>query len=214
MLAASTNPPELAKRMRASQAGMMPGWRCLRIAMFTVSGPGMRRAARWSGHARERSRWVFLPWRVLASLHTLPVGQQFFEPPGLYRQLPAAEVVREYLAEIPRLIGSSDAFAVLAHIDYPVRYWPRQAGPFAPNAFEEEFRHAMRVLAVSGRALEVNTAVPLPAAVVRWWREEGGEAITFGSDAHDPALLASGRSRRRRPWLRLTGSDPAVIPLT
>jgi histidinol-phosphatase (PHP family) len=50
----------------------------------------------------------------------------------------------------------------------------------------------MRVLAVSGRALEVNTAVPLPAAVVRWWREEGGEAITFGSDAHDPTLLASG----------------------
>jgi hypothetical protein len=44
----------------------------------------------------------------------------------------------------------------------------------------------------SSRALEVNTAVPLPAAVVRWWREEGGEAITFGSDAHDPALLASG----------------------
>ena len=130
--------------------------------------------------------------RVLASLHTLPVGQQFFEPPGLYRQWPAAEVIREYLAEIPRLIRSSDAFAVLAHIDYPVRYWPAQAGPFDPNAFEEEFRQALRVLAVSGRALEVNTAVPLPTAVVRWWREEGGEAVTFGSDAHDPTLLANG----------------------
>jgi histidinol-phosphatase (PHP family) len=22
------------------------------------------------------------------------------------------------------------------------------------------------------------------------WREEGGEAVTFGSDAHDPTLLA------------------------
>ena len=42
------------------------------------------------------------------------------------------------------------------------------------------------------RALEVNTAVPLHPTVVRWWGEEGGEAVTFGSDAHDPTLLASG----------------------
>jgi histidinol-phosphatase (PHP family) len=81
---------------------------------------------------------------------------------------------------------------LLAHIDYPVRYWPAQAGPFDPNAFEEKFRQALRVLTVSGRALEVNTAVPLHAPVVRWWREEGGEAVTFGSDGHDPTLLASG----------------------
>jgi histidinol-phosphatase (PHP family) len=101
-------------------------------------------------------------------------------------------VLREYLAEIARLIRRSDAFAVLAHIDYPVRYWPAEAGPFDPNAFEEEFRQALRVLAVSGRALEVNTAVPLHPAVVRWWRGGGGEAVTFGSDAHDPTLLASG----------------------
>jgi histidinol-phosphatase (PHP family) len=129
---------------------------------------------------------------MLSSLHTLPVGQQFFEAPGLYRQWPAAEVIREYPAEIAHLIRSSDAFAVLAHIDYPVRYWPAQAGLFDPNAFEEKFRQALRVLAVSGRALEVNTAVPLHAAVVRWWREEGGEAVTFGCDGHDPTLLASG----------------------
>jgi len=28
--------------------------------------------------------------------------------------------------------------------------------------------------------------------VVRWWRDEGGQAITFGSDAHDPTALANG----------------------
>jgi histidinol-phosphatase (PHP family) len=122
-------------------------------------------------------------------------------------------VIREYLAEIPRLIGSSDAFAVLAHIDHPVRYWPRQAGPFDPNAFEEEFRHALRMLAVSGRALEVNTVVPLPAAVVRWWREEGGEAITFGSDAHDPTLLASGFAEAAA-MVEAYGFRPGLIPLT
>jgi histidinol-phosphatase (PHP family) len=130
--------------------------------------------------------------RVLGSLHSLPVGHQFFEPPNLYRERPAAEVIRDYLAEIPRLVMSSDAFAVLAHIDYPVRYWPAQAEPFDPNAFEDEFRHALRVLADSGRALEVNTAGRLDPEIVRWWREEHGDAITFGSDAHDPTALGQG----------------------
>jgi histidinol-phosphatase (PHP family) len=128
--------------------------------------------------------------RVLGSLHCLPVGQQFAETASLYQDRPAADVVREYLAEIPRLISSSDAFAVLAHIDYPLREWPAQAGPFDPNDFEDEFRYALRVLADSGRALEVNTRGPLYPEIVRWWREEGGDTVTFGSDAHDPTGLA------------------------
>ena len=90
---------------------------------------------------------------VLGSLHCLPFGQYFSEMPNLYQQRPAAEVVREYLAEIPRLIEGSDVFSVLAHIDYPLRYWPARAGPLDPNAFQEEFRHALGVLAHSGRVL-------------------------------------------------------------
>ena len=130
--------------------------------------------------------------RVLGSLHCLPIGRQFSEVANLYRQRHAAEVIRDYLAEVARLIRSSDAFAVLAHIDYPVRDWPAQAGPFDPNAFQNEFRYALRCLADSGRALEVNTRGQLRPEIVRWWREEGGRTITFGSDAHDPAALAYG----------------------
>jgi histidinol-phosphatase (PHP family) len=128
--------------------------------------------------------------RVLGSLHCLPFGRQFSEMPNLYRERPAAEVVREYLTEIPRLIEGSDVFAVLAHIDYPLRYWPAAAGSFDPNAFQDEFRHALRVLAQSGRALEINTTGQLHPEPVRWWREEGGRAVTFGSDAHVPTRLA------------------------
>ena len=40
--------------------------------------------------------------------------------------------------------------------------------------------------------MEINTAVPLHPHVVRWWREEGGDAVTFGSDAHEPLVLARG----------------------
>jgi histidinol-phosphatase (PHP family) len=38
--------------------------------------------------------------------------------------------------------------------------------------------------------LEINTILPLAPAVVRWWYDVGGDAVTFGSDAHDPADLA------------------------
>jgi histidinol-phosphatase (PHP family) len=59
-------------------------------------------------------------------------------------------------------------------------------------AFEDEFRHALRATAQSGRALEINTRVPLPATVLRWWHEEGGDAVTIGSDAHDPTSVGDG----------------------
>jgi histidinol-phosphatase (PHP family) len=132
--------------------------------------------------------------RVLGSLHCLPDGDGFSELPNLFRQRPAADVIRDYLAELVRLIEGSDAFAVLGHIDYALRYWPASAGPFEVHAFEAEFRHALRVLADGGRTLEVNTRGRLPPEIVRWWREEGGQTVTFGSDAHDPTGLARGFS--------------------
>lgn len=131
--------------------------------------------------------------RVLGSLHCLPDGDGFAEPWGIYPHRVAAQVVRQYLAEVVRLVAGSDVFSVLAHIDYPVRSWPEQdAGPFDPLAFEGEFRDALRATAQSGRALEINTRIPLHSTILSWWHDEGGEAVTFGSDAHLPSLVAHG----------------------
>lgn len=146
-------------------------------------------------HAEEIAKLLSIgPFdRLIGSLHCLPIGDRFTEPPGQFARRPAAEVMRDYLAEIPRLIAQSEVFTVLAHIDYPIRYWPtEQAGPFDVLDFEEEFRHALRVTAESGRALEINTRLPLHSTILRWWREEGGQAVTFGSDAHMPSALAHG----------------------
>jgi histidinol-phosphatase (PHP family) len=90
------------------------------------------------------------------------------------------------------MVESSSLFAILAHIDYPVRRWPVTAGDSSPTTFEEEYRAVLRVLAQSGRALEVNTRIPLHPLVVRWWHEAGGDAVSFGSDAHLPADVANG----------------------
>ncbi|HEY0814530.1 MAG TPA: PHP domain-containing protein [Pseudonocardia sp.] len=130
--------------------------------------------------------------RVNGSLHTLVVEGLRYEPPSLYRLWAAERVVSEYVAEVVRMVDGSDAFEVLAHIDYAVRYWPtEQVGPFDPRRFEEGFRHAMRTVAGSGRALEMNVGVRLRPWIPQWWKEEGGRAITFGSDAHQPGELAN-----------------------
>jgi len=95
--------------------------------------------------------------RVNGSLHTLPVPEApealRCEPITLYRRWPAERVVRDYLAEVHRVISGSDAFAVFTHIEYAVRDWPTHTeGPFDPRTFEDEFRQAMRAVAGSGRA--------------------------------------------------------------
>jgi histidinol-phosphatase (PHP family) len=131
--------------------------------------------------------------RVLGSLHSLPDRGGYAEPWGIYPHRPAPDVLRDYLAGVVTMVESSDVFSVLAHIDYPVRSWPTdRAGPFDPTLFEDEFRAALRATARSGRALEINTRLPLDGLILTWWRQEGGDAVSFGSDAHLPDLVGHG----------------------
>jgi histidinol-phosphatase (PHP family) len=75
--------------------------------------------------------------RILGSQHCLPDADGFAEPAGLYHRRDPAEVVRLYLAEVARLVTGSDAFSVLAHIDYPVRSWPATANATATRSTAE-----------------------------------------------------------------------------
>ncbi|WP_431972537.1 hypothetical protein [Nocardia sp. bgisy134] len=118
-------------------------------------------------------------------------------------------MVWAYLGEIQRVLAGSEAFAVFCHIDYAVRAWPiATAGPFDPRRFEEGFRTAMRAIAVSGRALEINTRHLRPWTP-QWWAEEGGRAVTFGSDATSPKHSpTTSPSRRHDRALRIPPRTP------
>jgi histidinol-phosphatase (PHP family) len=71
--------------------------------------------------------------RVLASVHSARAGSGFTEVSGCFRAQPPAQVLRAYLAEASALVSRFDAFEVLAHIDYPVRRWPKDARPHDPR---------------------------------------------------------------------------------
>jgi histidinol-phosphatase (PHP family) len=135
--------------------------------------------------------------RCLGSVHALPDlraerhdPRAYVEVGQAFEQRRAIDVVRAYLIEVAALAGSDQPFTVLAHLNYPLRFWPDSAPPPSPEDLEDEHRAVLEVLAASGRALEMNTNLPLAPRILRWWREAGGEAVSFGSDAHEPDRLA------------------------
>jgi histidinol-phosphatase (PHP family) len=133
------------------------------------------------GHAFER---------VLGSLHAVPYQGRLVAADALFGPLPDDDAMRYYFAELVKLIEGSDLFQVLAHLDFPRRYWPKGAHLYREAPFEEDYRAVLRALASSGRVLEINTKSPLVSVdLVRWWRESGGTAVSFGSDAHLPGRV-------------------------
>jgi histidinol-phosphatase (PHP family) len=151
-----------------------------------LAGAEIGEAHLWAASARQAvARGGFD--RVLGSLHALPFDGQLTASDELFQRLDAAEVMRLYFAELIRLIEGSDLFQVLAHLDFPRRMWPPAAGRYDERDFEPEYRAVLRALAASDRVLEVNTKGPLVLAdLLRWWRQAGGKAVSFGSDAHQP----------------------------
>jgi histidinol-phosphatase (PHP family) len=140
--------------------------------------------------------------RVLGSVHCFEWAGALMDASQLGRLAPAdvPAVMRAYLAELACLVESGQPFEVLAHLDYPKRYWPHAEVPYREEAYEEELRAVLRAGAARGSVLELNTtrgAEPhrglCPGRpVLTWWVEEGGRAISMGSDAHDPERIASG----------------------
>ncbi len=104
--------------------------------------------------------------------------------------------VHEYFRETLALVESNQPFETLAHLDYPKRYWREGVPAYDEREYEAEIKAILKAAARSGRVLEVNTTrghtLCPDLTVVRWWREAGGQAVQYGSDAHQPDKVAEG----------------------
>ncbi len=140
--------------------------------------------------------------RILGSVHCVAWDGAYDDASrsGFLTAQEVAEQFRSYLEDARAMLESSPRFAVLAHLDYPKRYWPAGATPYRAADFESELRQVLRAAARAGVALEINTTrggepdryLCPGSEVLRWWHEEGGGAVAFGSDAHDPDRIAAG----------------------
>ncbi|HYM96892.1 MAG TPA: PHP domain-containing protein, partial [Candidatus Sulfotelmatobacter sp.] len=160
--------------------------------------------------------------RVLGSIHCIRLGgrivdaSQFHSHPP--EDLPGA--VRDYFRETVAMIESAQPFEALAHIDYPKRYWPDGAAPYREEDFEEEIRAVLSAAQKRGLVLEINTTrggedearFSPGLKVLRWWHDLGGDAVSFGSDAHDPDQVAGGFEVAMRV-VEAAGFKPAADPM-
>lgn len=157
--------------------------------------------------------------QVLGSIHSIRIeggmldASQFRKRQGI--DFEAA--VREYFRELLALVESNQPFEVLAHLDYPKRYWLDGVAPYREKDYESEIRGILKAAARSGRVLEVNTTrghtLCPDLTVVRWWRELGGQAVQYGSDAHQPDKLAEG-FKVATQMVESAGFKPAKDPVS
>jgi histidinol-phosphatase (PHP family) len=145
------------------------------------------------------------PWDyVLASVHLVDYddGWAIVSEPGTTRAYFGGHTCREayvpYFDELLQAVRSGLA-DVLGHLDLVKRYGTAHYGPFEPTAFADEIRGVLRAIVQAGMGLEINTsglrqspgeAYP-SLETLRWYRELGGEIVTFGSDAHHVRELGS-----------------------
>jgi histidinol-phosphatase (PHP family) len=135
--------------------------------------------------------------RILGSLHSARIEgrpraiDEWFYTEGI-EGASEDQAVRDYLAEATAMIEADDHFQVFAHIDYLLRHVAASGRAHDPYRFEEEYRATLGALARSGRALEVNTRLPLDPRILRLWHDVGGPAVSFGSDAHTDVRVGIG----------------------
>lgn len=136
---------------------------------------------------------------VLGSMHNCRTGIDYYwiEYESLDQCYALMEDYLQCLLELSR----TDYFDSLAHLTYVQRYMRSKGGfPVEFTRYYDLIREILKTLIHRGKALELNTSgyennggEPLPnEAILRMYRELGGELITIGSDAHTPDKMALG----------------------
>jgi histidinol-phosphatase (PHP family) len=131
---------------------------------------------------------------AIGSLHW--VGSAFAFAPA-YFERPADEAFRLYFEELEKMTRLGD-FDILGHLEVVARVGYEVYKAYDPTRYEDVIRPVLQNCIARGIALELNTwtvrrstgrITPAPA-ILRWYREMGGERVTLGSDAHQPERIA------------------------
>ncbi len=126
---------------------------------------------------------------VIGSLHW--VGDRLILSSDYFEGRDIEDVYRPYFEEMLKMV-SVGRFDIVGHIDVGKRYGFDVQGSYDVTPYEEELREIYRVLVQRGKGIEINQGSvrrkvqePAPNAVgLQWYREEGGEILTLGSDGH------------------------------
>ncbi len=133
---------------------------------------------------------------VIGSVHVVDKKDPYYK--DAFPGFSDAELYRKTFQETVEILKNVDAFDVLGHIDYVVRYGKYQAKEYSYAAFAPYLDEILKEIIRMGKGIELNTAGlkyglgfchPHPEVLKRY-RELGGEVITVGADGHKPEHIA------------------------
>ncbi len=150
-------------------------------------------------HLKQRyadftSAWDFD--QVIASSHVVHGFDPYY--PEFYLGKTEDEAYQEYFTSILENLAVFYDFDVYGHIDYVVRYGPHKNQNYSYHKFQDVIDEILRTLISKGKGIEINMAGfkyglghPNPTeAILKRYRQLGGELLTIGADAHQPEHIA------------------------
>ena len=119
--------------------------------------------------------------------------------PSFYEGRSENEAYSEYFLSILKNIKTFSNFDVYGHLDYVLRYGPTKNDAFTYEKHQDVLDQILTHLIEEEKGIELNTSgfdrgfsEPNPYfALLKRYRELGGEIITIGSDAHDASHIGA-----------------------
>lgn len=133
---------------------------------------------------------------VIGSSHVVHGYDPYY--PQYFQGRKESAAYMEYFESILENIACFSEMDVYGHIDYVVRYGPNQNREYSYGRYQDILDEILRRLISKNVGIELNTGgyhyglgEPNPCtAIIRRYRQLGGELITIGADAHTPDKIA------------------------
>ncbi len=175
-----------------------------------------------TGHFRELFRKYPFEYSI-GSVHVLFGDDPYYRDRYDMTDAEYYHAYFEYLLECVNACGG--LFDALGHLDYVVRYGYEGTKEYSYERYAEFIDPVLDRIIADGTALEINTGALKyghdflhPAdAIVRKYLEKGGNAFTFGSDAHRGEDVGRGAGKTEdylKAFGTLRSADGIVYKLT
>ena len=117
--------------------------------------------------------------------------------PDFYKDKTSDEAIKIYFESVLQNLDTCKDFDVYGHIDYIVRYCPGKTTCFTYEKFGKYLDEILVRIIEAGKGIEINTGgyrngltEPNPCFdIIKKYKQLGGKILTFGSDAHEPAVI-------------------------
>ena len=140
---------------------------------------------------------------VIASSHLCESEDPYY--PDFFENKNEEEVYARYFSSILENVQNFSDYDVYGHLDYIVRYGPTKDTKYSYEKYQDIFDSILKTIIETGKGIELNTGgikyglkeLHPCNAILKRYKELGGEIITVGSDAHNPENLLHHFSRAK-----------------